>query len=105
MKGRERDHQKVIGEMRRILLDYLAAVAKWTKNRLIGQMIHEREPSAAGHWSAEKVAPLVRHLPKARQTVLDDVDDPERKPSVVVIIHKTRGNRWRTELCAEQPTC
>jgi hypothetical protein len=36
-------------------------------------MIHEREPSAAGHWSAEEVAPLVRHLPKARQTVLDDV--------------------------------
>jgi hypothetical protein len=34
MKGREKDHQKVIGEMRRILLDYLEAVAKWKKNRL-----------------------------------------------------------------------
>jgi hypothetical protein len=38
MKGREKDHQKVIGEMRRILLDYLEAVAKWTKNRLSGKV-------------------------------------------------------------------
>jgi hypothetical protein len=39
MKGREKDHQRVIGEMRRILLDYLEAVAKWTKNRPLGQVI------------------------------------------------------------------
>jgi hypothetical protein len=44
----------------------------WTKNRLTGQMTHEGELSAAAHWSAEKVAPLVRQLPKTRQTVLDD---------------------------------
>jgi hypothetical protein len=33
----------------------------------------ESHQQPGGHWSAEKVAPLVRHLPKARQTVLDDV--------------------------------
>ena len=62
-----------------------------------------KEPSAAAHWSAEKVAPLVRQLPKTRQTVLNDANDPEMKLICGRHLHKTRGNRWRTELCAEQP--
>jgi hypothetical protein len=62
-----------------------------------------KEPSAAAHWSAEKVAPLVRQLPKTRQTVLNNATIQRRNSSVVVIIHQTGGNRWRTELCAEQP--